>query len=321
MNRVLVTGAAGFIGGHLLERLLSMGIEARGVDDMSHGHPELLPEAVADAIYERDVADADTLRAVSVCDVVFHLAAVPRVSFSVENPLETHVQNYDKTIRLIEAIRQLPAEKRPRLVFASSSSVYGGAVKLPAEEHSVRAFCQASPYAMQKFQCEQALRMYNELYDIDCVSLRFFNVFGPRALGDSAYATAVAAWFDAVRRGAPLRSDGDGSQTRDMCYVSNVVDACVLAGSRQEPFSGDAYNVGCGQSVSNAQILKWFRERFADAVIESAPRRAGDVMHTLADISMARAELGYEPAVSFWEGLELTAEWHKTAKLGGSVRA
>jgi len=303
----IVTGAAGFIGGHLLETLLSKGCDAVGVDNMSNGHPELLDKHTSKQIIVKDFASDLITDALDGVDVVYHMAAVPRVSFSVENPHDTYVENYHKTMILLEAIRK--CKRKPRLVLASSSSVYGGEVELPAKEISAGLFTQASPYAMQKAQCEMALRMYSKLYGVDCVSLRFFNVFGPRQLGDSPYATAIAAWFAALAAGKPARSDGDGTQTRDMCYVANVVDACVLAGERSATFSGQSYNVGCGDRTSNNEILSWFKNRYVSFHSVSAPTRAGDVMHTQADITSAREDLGYIPRVNIWQGLELTAEW------------
>ena len=304
----LVTGAAGFIGGHLLERLLaSQRYDAVGVDNMSNGHPELLPHEVSKQIIRSDFSAEMITAALEHIDVVYHMAAVPRVSFSVENPFETYVENYHKTMILLDAIRQ--CKRKPRLVLASSSSVYGGEVSLPSKENQAGLFTQASPYAMQKAQCEMALRMYAKLYGVDCVALRFFNVFGPRQLGDSPYATAIAAWFAAHAAGKQARSDGDGTQTRDMCYVSNVVDACVLAGERAERFVGQSYNIGCGDRTSNNDILQWFKKRYQSFEHVTAPTRAGDVMHTQADIELTRSDLGYLPQVNIWQGLELTAEW------------
>lgn len=304
----LVTGAAGFIGGHLLERLIvSHDCDAVGVDNMINGHPELLPQKIRDKIITSDFADDMITSALEHIDVVYHMAAVPRVSFSVENPFETYLENYHKTMILLEAIRR--SKRRPRLVLASSSSVYGGEVALPAQESYAGLFTQASPYAMQKAQCEMALRMYAKLYGVDCVALRFFNVFGPRQLGDSPYATAIAAWFAAHSAGRPARSDGDGTQTRDMCYVSNVVDACVLAGNHSKKFEGQSYNVGCNDRTSNNAILEWFKKRYPAFTVVHAPTRAGDVMHTQADIELTKADLNYIPKINIWEGLELTAEW------------
>jgi UDP-glucose 4-epimerase len=306
-NKAIVTGAAGFIGGHLLEELLSRGHEAVGVDNMSNGHPELLPTNVSSKIITADFVDEMILSAIELVDVVYHMAAVPRVSYSVEHPFATYLENYHKTVMLLEAIRC--SKRKPRFVLASSSSVYGGEVPLPTKEDGAGLFTQASPYAMQKAQCEMALRMYAKLYNIDCVSLRFFNVFGPRQLGDSPYATAIAAWFSAHAAGKPARSDGDGTQTRDMCYVSNVVDACILAGERQNKFSAQSYNIGCSDRTSNNEILSWFKRRYSSFETVSAPTRAGDVMHTQADITSAKEDLDYVPRVNIWHGLDLTADW------------
>ena len=146
---------------------------------------------------------------------------------------------------------------------------------------------------------------------MDAVCLRYFNVFGPHAYGDSPYATAVAAWCDAVRHGKPLRSDGDGEQSRDLCYVDNVVDANVLAANNKNPFRGEAFNIGCGDRTTNNEILAYFKRRFPHVDVIHAPERPGDVKHTQADITDAVEKLGYEPKVKFWEGLEMTLDWWK----------
>lgn len=316
-KRAIVTGAAGFIGGHLLERLISLGWDVAGVDDMSAGHPELLPNPVRSLIGTADFASANVLNAVGHVDVVFHLAAVPRVSYSVEHPLETHRTNYDKTIALIDSIRL--AQRRPRIVMASSSSVYGDGVPLPTTEESACLFAQLSPYAMQKLQCEMALRMYWQLYGVDSVALRFFNVFGPRQLGSSPYAQALAAWLTAYHEGRNLRSDGDGEQQRDMCYVSNVVDACIAAALAPDKLCAKALNVGCGQRVSNNAILAFLGERLGPLKVERAPVRPGDVRITHADISAARSAIGYVPAVNIWDGIARTVTWYADHYAGGGI--
>lgn len=306
--RAIVTGAAGFIGGHLLERLICLGWDVAGVDNMSAGHPELLPNNVRSLIGTADFSDDNILNAVEHVDVVFHLAAIPRVSYSVEHPLETHDANYGKTIMLIEAIRR--SARRPRLVMASSSSVYGDGVPLPTAEDDVKLFAQLSPYAMQKLQCEMALRMYWQLYGVDSVALRFFNVFGPRQLGSSPYAQALASWLTAYHEGSVLRSDGDGEQQRDMCFVSNVVDACIAAAVVPGQLAARALNIGCGERVSNNAILAYLTKRLGDLQVTSAPARAGDVRVTHAAIDAAKATIGYEPAVTIWDGIDRTISWY-----------
>ena len=155
--------------------------------------------------------------------------------------------------------------------------------------------------------------MFSRLYNLDVVLLRYFNVFGPGQLGDSPYSTAVSAWCNAIADGRSLRSDGDGSQSRDMCYVDNVVDANVLSAFASKRFSGESYNVCCGERTSNRQILDFLRERYPGVTIVDAPWRAGDVMHTLGDFGAAQRDFGYVPKVTFWDGLEKTLKWWKLA--------
>lgn len=303
--RALVTGCVGFIGSHLVDHLVTGGWEVTGVDDLSAGHVEWVNDLCD--LYVADFASDEVLSLVRArsFDVVFHLAARPRVSYSVEHPLETNDTNVTKALALIEACRGNVG----RFVFASSSSVYGGADQLPTMEHAPKN--PRSPYALQKLVIEQYLQVYRDLYGLDSVSLRFFNVFGPRQLGDSPYSTAVSAWLDAVHRGIPLRKDGTGEQSRDMCYVSNVAQALVLAAVTSNPFGLDpVFNVGCGDSVTNGQILAHLAERYPGMQVAEGPFRPGDVMHTQADITRAEVLLGYEPVVRFWQGLDLTCRWY-----------
>lgn len=305
-KQVVVTGAAGFIGGHLLERLINDGFDCTGIDDMSAGHPELLPQHVQDRIIKYDFAHEEFLKIVSDADVIYHLAAIPRVSYSVEEPHKTFITNVQKTEALLNAI----LKSKARLVFASSSSVYGNTTNLPTPESDVGLFKQMSPYAMQKLMCEMLIKMYSSLYNLDAVSLRFFNVFGPRQLGSSAYAQAIAAWLTAIHEKTSLRSDGDGTQLRDMCFVSNVVDALVLAGEFNQKFSGETFNVGTGNKISNNQILEILKNRYGDLNITHAPVRAGDVAATHADISNIESVLNYKPQISTTQGIDLTATWY-----------
>ena len=166
-----------------------------------------------------------------------------------------------------------------------------------------------SPYALQKYVCEQFASLFSDLYDLDIVCLRYFNAYGPRQFGDSPYATAIAAWCDKVRDGSPLRSDGDGSQSRDMVFVGDIAAANVLAANRVEKFSGDVYNVATGSRYTNNMILDMFRKEFGDLSITQAPERPGDVRHTQADIHRATKELGFHAGVSLQEGLYKTWNW------------
>lgn len=318
--RVLVTGGMGFIGSNLVKRLHLEGHTVDIVDDMSNGHEEFLKDyELRDSLavlkypnedreyirfFKDDFAGGilDTV-AMGVYDVIFHLAAVPRVSFSVEYPAETTEANLNSTIKLFDAARL----SKTKVVFSSSSSVYGGAdIRPTPEDHSKDP---KSPYAWQKSACEDAAKLFCSLYeDANIVCLRYFNVFGPNQYGDSPYSTAVSAWCHAAKNGLECRSDGDGTQSRDMCYVDNVVEANVLAGMSDKKFKGDCYNIACNDSTTNGEILTYFINNFS-VKVRNAPWRPGDVMHTRADISKAKEDLGYEPKVRFWEGLEKTVKW------------
>ena len=302
---VLVTGGAGFIGSNLAKRCLDEGWEVDIVDDMSNGHMEFVPHG--HPVITKDFAHPDVLHEIKQgrYDVVFHLAAVPRVSYSVEHPLETNHVNVSRTLALMDACR----DNVKRFVFASSSSVYGGADVLPTHE-GIRKNPK-SPYALQKSMIEDYLVLYRDLYKLESVALRFFNVFGPNQLGDSPYATAVSAWMTAIKAGRPLRSDGDGTQSRDMCYVDNVVDACIRAGVRGSPLAAECINVACGDRTTNREILTELAKRYPTAMVTQAPWRPGDVMHTQADVSKAHHLLGYTPIVRFWEGLDRTIKWYE----------
>ena len=215
-------------------------------------------------------------------------------------------ENILKTVMLFEAA----SGNVGRIVWASSSSVYGGAEFMPTPESERGKILPKSPYAWQKFAIEDYAKIACELYDLDIVCLRYFNVFGPGQMGDSPYSTAVAAWCHAAKNNLPLRSDGDGEQTRDMCYIANTVHANILAANSdiEGGFKGRCYNVACGTSVSNNEILEHFTSRF-DVKINHAPERPGDVKHTMADLSRIQEELGYKPLITFWEGLEMTIDW------------
>jgi UDP-glucose 4-epimerase len=301
--RILVTGGCGFIGSNLVRRCLDEGWKVDVVDDLSNGHLEFVPKG--QRVHVEDFACDASLRRVEhgSYDTIFHIAAVPRVSYSVEHPFETQLVNSCRSVKLIAAARG----NCNRVVFASSSSVYGGAEHLPTHESTPRN--PKSPYALQKAHIEDYLQMFSDLYGLDSACLRFFNVFGPNQLGDTPYSTAVSAWLTAIMKGRPMRSDGDGTQSRDMCYVDNVVDACVKASLVPDRLRGRCYNVACGDRTTNNEILDHLMQRYPQATKVDAPWRPGDVMHTQADVSRARDELGYVPLVRFWEGLDRTIAW------------
>lgn len=303
--RALVTGGAGFIGSHLSKRLIDEGDVVDIVDDLSNGERAFLPKGIKQ-FFAMDIADPQILHNVTKqqYDVVYHLAALPRVSYSVEHPAETTDVNVNRFVQLLEACRGNVS----RVVNTSSSSVYGGADQLPTPEHYPHG--PQSPYALQKSVAEQYSKMFKFLYDLDVVSVRPFNVFGPSQKGNGPYSTAVSAWLWAVKNRKSLRSDGDGRQSRDMTYVDNVVDIFARCGKHPGRFhAGEAFNAGTGSSVSNNDILIWFRKAYPRCTVIDAPVRPGDVKHTMADISKCEKVLGYKPLVDFWTGLEMTRKW------------
>ncbi|MDC3192539.1 GDP-mannose 4,6-dehydratase [Amylibacter sp.] len=333
MKKALVTGGCGFIGSNLTKELVKRGWQVDIVDDMSNGHLNLLEGLNTRILLNGSFYDAyqcalgfegrerpiDEVLVIQdgfandytcnalmqgMYDVVFHQAAAPRVSYSVEQPYRTTDININKTVKLFQAARG----GVDKIIWASSSSVYGGAEVLPTSEACLKD--PKSPYAWQKSAIEDFAKLSCQLYDIDIVCLRYFNVFGPGQYGDSPYSTAVSAWCHAIKNESECRSDGDGKQTRDMCYVDNAVSANILAAISNKKFMGECYNISCGRRTSNEEILEAMKERFGDRVkVKHAPERLGDVKHTLADCSKARKDFGYEPLVHFWEGLEKTYEW------------
>lgn len=331
--RALVTGGCGFIGSNLVKRLVSEGWTVDIVDNLSSGSedsisslnirriptPSLLPQFYNSLSQKGDNRDPDSVLLITGdfsdvgilsairdkrYDIVFHQAAVPRVSYSVENPAETTFENITKTVSLFEACN----DSVKRVVWASSSSVYGGAETMPTPECERGKSPTMSPYAWQKFAIEDYAKLCYTLYNLDIVCLRYFNVFGPGQLGDSPYSTAVSAWCHATKSSTPLRSDGDGKQSRDLCYVDNVVDANLLAANSDNIFKGKCYNVACGDRISNNEILDYFLKNY-DVAISHAPERSGDVKHTQADITEISKDLGYSPKVKFWDGFDKTLTW------------
>lgn len=306
MTNILVTGAAGFIGSNLCSALINTNeYNVVGVDDMSNGHRIFIPMELR--LWEKCFSSNKVLDKVEsgYFDYVVHLAAIPRVSYSVKFPVKTNNVNVSKTLELMDACVK---GKVKRFVFASSSSVYGGLTERPTKEEALKS--PQSPYALQKSIIEDYLKMYYTFYDLESVCLRFFNVFGPNALGSSAYATALASWLTSINKGEKMRSDGDGLQSRDLCYVDNVVSAIIKSIECQKVMVAHCYNVASGVSVTNAEIITYLNLRYPASSYYSVPERLGDVKHTLADISKSKNDLGYEPIVKTWEGIEKTCDWY-----------
>jgi len=306
MTTYLVTGGAGFIGSHVVERLVALGYRVRVLDDLSEGRRENLA-AVWDRIefIEGDLRDPEIVRrAVRDVDYVLHQAALRSVPRSVEDPMTTTAVNVLGTVNLLQAAREAGVR---RVVFASSSSVYGETSELPLRESQPPR--PISPYAVSKLAGEQYCAVFTKLYGMETVSLRYFNVFGPRQDPRSEYAAVIPRFILAALRGEPLEIHGDGLQSRDFTYVENVVEANLRAAT-QPGIAGEVFNIGCGRRYSVLDV-KAHLERILGRSLPArhTPPRKGDVRHTQADMSKAEAALGYRPLISFEEGLRRTVEF------------
>jgi nucleoside-diphosphate-sugar epimerase len=306
MPLYLVTGGAGFIGSHLAEALLKRGDTVRIVDNLSSGKKANVP-AGADFI-EGDLADDDVAtEAVAGCEYVLHQAAVPSVPRSVKDPLGTHRANVESTMRLLVAARDAGVK---RLVFAGSSSTYGNSPTLPKREDMKPA--PISPYALQKLIGEQYCQLFSSVYGLETVTTRYFNVFGPRQAPDSPYSGVISLFIKALLAGQSPVIHGDGRQTRDFTYVSNVVDG-VLRATSTPNVSGEVINIATGGRISLMELVRSIQLIVGANVAPTfGPPRDGDVKDSQADIFKARKLLGYEPTVPFEEGLRHTVAWFKS---------
>lgn len=297
--RALVTGGAGFIGSHLVERLCRDGHTVVVYDNLTSGKRSNLDFAQIEVV-EADVRDAPQLDYYAAnCDVIFHEAAIVSVPYSVEHPQETHDVNIQGTLNVLQAARR---QKVRRVVFASSAAVYGQEPTLPKKE-SMRME-PVSPYGVEKATSEFYLATWSELFGVETVALRYFNVFGPRQDPSSAYSGVISIFTTRALAGKKPTIYGNGEQSRDFVYVSNVVDANILAATKSG-VSGKAFNVGAGtQTTLNGLCAAIGSISGRDFSPEHLPARAGDIVHSYADISRARAELGYEPTVSVEDGLK-----------------
>jgi UDP-glucose 4-epimerase len=308
VRKGLVTGGAGFIGSHLVEALLTQGWAVRVLDNLSTGKLDNLA-AVKDRIefVKGSVVDlAAVEQATKGCEVVFHLAAVPSVMRSVESPLESHEITATGTVKVLDASRRSGVR---RVVFVGSSSAYGnipGAVRLETEPVS-----PLSPYAAAKLAGEFYCSCFTNVYGLETVRLRFFNIFGPRQDASSPYSGVISLFLAAMSEGRVPRIDGDGLQSRDFAFVANAVQALIKAADAPAAI-GNVYNIGNGGSITVLDLVKHLNELLGKSIQPTfGPTRPGDVRHSQADITKARLELGYEPKVSFQEGLRLTLEAHR----------
>jgi UDP-glucose 4-epimerase len=301
----VVTGGAGFIGSNLVNRLIEQGESVRVLDNLSTGYRDNVPPQVE--LVEGDVADEKAVRhAVAGADRVFHQAAARSVIGSVEHPLLTDTSNTHGTLNVLKAA--LDAGVR-RVVYASSSSVYGGVAPMPTAETAPQV--PRSPYAVSKLAGEHYCRVFSELYGLETVALRYFNVYGPRQRPDSAYAAVVPLFIGALLSGQAPVVHGDGRQSRDFTFVDDVVEANLAAANASaEDVTGKVFNIACGGSHSLIDLLETLGNLLGVVVAPvHTEGRAGDVRHSQADVSAARARLGFTARVSFEEGIGRTIAW------------
>lgn len=298
MKKYLITGGAGFIGTNLVTYLVEQGKEVVVVDDLSAGDKSRLPAEVT--FHQIDVCDTDALEQVlGGVDVIVHLAALPRVQYSIEHPFEVQRVNVDGTLSVLEAARKAGVK---RIIFAGSSSVYGDQETLPLPE--TLSPQPKSPYALHKLMGEHLMKLWSDIHGLETVSLRFFNIYGPHMDPDGAYALVVGKFLKMRKEGKALTITGDGEQTRDFTHVADLSRAILLASESTEVGSGEVFNVGAGNNVSintTAELI--------GGPTEYIPARI-EPKHTRADISSIKNKLGWEPEISFEEGIvALKKEW------------
>lgn len=296
--KYLVTGGAGFIGSHLADKLIERNHKVIIIDDLSVGKKENLnPKS---KFYQLDICDFEKIKPLfKGIDFVFHLAAIPRVPFSIENPVLTSKVNILGTVNVFKSSID---HKCKRVVFASSSSVYGNQDRLPLEESMTPN--PLSPYGLQKLSGEQFAKMFNNLYEVPIVCLRYFNVYGPRIDFNSDYSLVLGKFLKLRAKKKPLTIFGDGEQTRGFCFVEDVVNANIKAMESEKIKGGEVINIGQEKSYSINYLSK-----LIGGQVQYLPPRPGDPLHTQADISLARNLLLWEPKVDFKDGVELVKKW------------
>jgi UDP-glucose 4-epimerase len=301
---ILVTGGAGFIGSHLVHSLATNN-HITVYDSLTTGSRTRVPEEVT--FVEADIRDGSTLKqTIAEKDIVFHEAALVSVAESIETPTESHANTVTGTLNVLEAAR----EHDIKVIIASSAAIYGHPEHTPIDELHPKE--PTSPYGLDKLTADHYTRLYHDLYDVDAIPLRYFNVYGPGQTGGD-YAGVITIFIEQALNNDPITVQGDGSQTRDFVFVEDVVQANI-EGARSEHV-GEAYNVGTGESVSIrelAELIQEITDTNAD-IIHTDPRE-GDIDHSEADISKIQSKLNYEATVSLREGLERTIEWYRNHK-------
>ena len=309
-RRATVTGGAGFIGSHIVDALVNRGDHVTVIDDLSSGSREnIAAHGERVRFVQGSILDPRKLReACDGADVIFHEAALCSVPASIDNPRAFCEVNTLGTLGVLEAARTSGVK---RIVYAASSSAYGNQDALPVTESLVPD--PISPYAATKLAGEHLLRAFSACYGLSCVSLRYFNVFGPRQRPDSPYAAVIPRFADALLSGGASKAIifGDGGQTRDFTYVGNIVHANLLAADCTAPLAGEVMNIGCGERRSVLELFNMIATTLGvEAQPAHQPARAGDVRHSMASIERAHVTIGYRPVVPFEQGLRLTLDWY-----------
>jgi len=300
MSKCLVTGGAGFIGSNLTKALISQGDEVIIIDNLSTGKKENLhPDA---KFVEADITNLEQIKPhFEGVDYVFHLAAFPRVPYSIENPIETHNININGTLNVLMAAKEA---KVKRVVYSASSSAYGDTEVLPTDEKQLPQ--PMSPYGLHKYVGEHYARLFSMFYGIETVCLRYFNVYGPNMAFEGAYCLVIAVFLKQKREGKPLTITGDGTQTRDFTHVDDVVRANILASKSKKVGKGEVMNIGAGDNHTVNEVA----EKIGGETINIDPRI--EPHDTKADISNAKELLGWQPEVNFEDGMKRTIEWFES---------
>ncbi|OGY45114.1 MAG: hypothetical protein A2729_05505 [Candidatus Buchananbacteria bacterium RIFCSPHIGHO2_01_FULL_39_14] len=295
--KILVTGGAGFIGSNLVDALINQGHQVKVLDNLSTGKKENI-NSKADFVLV-DITDLEAIKPhFQGIDYVFHVAALPRVQLSIEDPIKTHQININGTLNILLAARDAKVKK---VIYSASSSALGSNKNLPAREDFLPI--PISPYALQKYVGEHYCRLFSLLYDLPTVSLRYFNVYGPRMAFSGAYLTVIAVFLQQKKEGKKLTITGDGSQTRDFTFVSDVVAANILAMENEKIGHGEVFNIGCGDNHSVNEIAKLMKGE-----TENIPPRI-EPHDGLADITKAKEILGWQPKIKIEEGIKRTVDW------------
>jgi UDP-glucose 4-epimerase len=308
--RILVTGGAGFIGSHLAGRLLQEGHEVRILDSFATGRRSNLEHLEGVEVIEGDIRSYErALTAVRGCDYVLHQAALPSVPRSIQDPLTSAAVNTTGTLNVLLAARDAGVR---RVVYASSSSVYGASTVLPKHEKLMPE--PISPYAVSKLAAESYCRAFSAVYDVECVALRYFNVFGPRQDPQSQYAAVIPRFITAALEGRAPTVFGDGEQSRDFTFIENVVSANLLALTAPDAV-GEVFNIACGERYTLNTLLSVIGEAVGSPIApDYLHDRPGDVRHSQADIDKARRLLGYAPKVGFVDGVHATVDSLRTSQ-------